>query len=123
MVYRAKEVVNPRAESVALIGKSLLAKQLLDDLRSNIGTDAALGLPPGPNSGLSVKLPLNVNSPAGTGLLCETMSERNPMAAGVCSMSSVLFPLPEVRGDVVLIWSVPLSRTSLRAAMPRSSPP
>jgi hypothetical protein len=55
-VYRAKEVVNPRAESVALIGKSLPAKQLLDDLRTNIGTDTALGLPPGPNSGLSVKL-------------------------------------------------------------------
>jgi hypothetical protein len=55
-VYRAKEVVNPRPESVALIGKSLPAKQLLDDLRTNIGTDTALGLPPGPNSGLSVKL-------------------------------------------------------------------
>lgn len=57
VVYRAKEVVNPRAESVALIGKSLVPKQLLDDLRVNIGTDTALGLPPGPNSGLSVKLP------------------------------------------------------------------
>jgi hypothetical protein len=56
VVYRAKEVVNPRAESVALIGTSLPAKQLLDDLRANIGTDTALGLPPGPNSGLSVKL-------------------------------------------------------------------
>ncbi len=57
VVYRAKEVVNPRAESVALIGKSLPAKQLLEDLRAHIGTDTALGLPPGPNSGLSVKLP------------------------------------------------------------------
>jgi hypothetical protein len=57
VVYRAKEVVNPRPESVALIGKSLSGKQLLEDLRANIGTDTALGLPPGPNSGLSVKLP------------------------------------------------------------------
>lgn len=57
VVYRAKEVANPRPESVALIGKSLPVNQLLDDLRTNIGTDTALGLPPGPNSGLSVKLP------------------------------------------------------------------
>ena len=57
VVYRAKQVVNPRSESVALIGKSLPAKQLLEDLRASIGTDTALGLPPGPNSGLSVKLP------------------------------------------------------------------
>lgn len=55
-VYRAKEVANPRAESMALIGRSLPVTQLLDDLRVNIGTDTALGLPPGPNSGLSVTL-------------------------------------------------------------------
>ena len=57
VVYRAKEVANPRAESLALIGKSLPVDQLLDDLRASVGTDTALGLPPGPNSGLSVKLP------------------------------------------------------------------
>jgi len=57
VVYRAKEVGSPRPESVALIGKSLPAKKLLDDLRTSIGTDTALGLPPGPNSGLSVRLP------------------------------------------------------------------
>jgi len=57
VVYRAKEVANPRPESTALIGKRLPAKQLLDDLRASIGTDTALGLPPGPNSGLSVKFP------------------------------------------------------------------
>jgi len=55
-VYRAKPVVNPRPESTALIGKSLPAKQLLEDLRISTGTDTVLGLPPGPNSGLSVKL-------------------------------------------------------------------
>jgi hypothetical protein len=57
VVYRAKEVANPRPESTALIGKSFPANQLLDDLRANVGTDTALGLPPGPNSGLSAKLP------------------------------------------------------------------
>jgi hypothetical protein len=57
LVYRAKEVVSPRPESIALVGKSLPAKKLLEDLRANIGTDTALGLPPGPNSGLSVKRP------------------------------------------------------------------
>ncbi len=57
VVYRAKEVANARPESVALIGQSLPAKQLLDDVRANPGKDIPLGLPPGPNSGLSVKLP------------------------------------------------------------------
>ncbi|HUJ31571.1 MAG TPA: hypothetical protein VLY23_09850 [Candidatus Acidoferrum sp.] len=57
LVYRAKEVADPRPESVALIGKSLPAKQLLEDLRTSVGADTALGLPPGPNSGLSVRLP------------------------------------------------------------------
>jgi hypothetical protein len=56
VVYRAKEVANPRPESVSLVGKSLPARQLLEDLRANPGKDIPLGLPPGPNSGLSVKL-------------------------------------------------------------------
>jgi hypothetical protein len=56
VVYRPKDVVNPRPESVVLIGKSLPAKQLLDDLLANPRKDIPLGLPPGPNSGLSVKL-------------------------------------------------------------------
>jgi hypothetical protein len=57
VVYRAKEVAVARSESIAKIGQSMPVKQLLEDLRSSIGTDTALGLPPGPNSGLSVKLP------------------------------------------------------------------
>lgn len=55
-VYRAKEVVNARSESQQMIGKRVNAKVLLNDLRTNIGIDTALGLPPGPNSGLSVHL-------------------------------------------------------------------
>lgn len=57
VVYRAKAVQNPRPESVALIGTALSPQKLLEDLREHPGTDTALGLPPGPNSGLSVRLP------------------------------------------------------------------
>jgi hypothetical protein len=56
-VYRAKQVVNARSESEALLGQSLPADKLLEDLRASVGTDTALGLPPGPNSGLSIRLP------------------------------------------------------------------
>jgi hypothetical protein len=56
-IYRAKEVENPRPESVAKIGQRISAQALLDDLRANPGVDTALGLPPGPNSGLSARLP------------------------------------------------------------------
>ena len=55
-VYRAKQVEKPRPESQALIGKTLDPKTLLDDLRERIGVDTALGVPAGPNSGLSVRL-------------------------------------------------------------------
>ena len=55
-VYRAKEVSNPRPESMARIGLILPARALLSDLRSNPGVDSALGVPTGPNSGLSVEL-------------------------------------------------------------------
>lgn len=55
-IYRAKAVSQPRAESQLLIGQRKSAQALLDDLRNSPGTDTALGLPPGPNSGLSVRL-------------------------------------------------------------------
>jgi len=57
IVYRAKEVINPRPESQSMIGKSIDPEKLLADLRANPGVDTALGLPAGPNSGLSAKLP------------------------------------------------------------------
>ena len=55
-VYRAIAVNQPRAASQVLIGKQLNPNQLLVDLRTNIGVDTALGLPAGPNSGLSGRL-------------------------------------------------------------------
>lgn len=55
-VYRAKAVVNARSASQAKIGESVDPIKLLEDLRNSIGVDTALKLPPGPNSGLSVKI-------------------------------------------------------------------
>lgn len=54
-VYRGKAVQNPRPESEKMIGRRLLAQKLLDDLRRSQGVEPALGLPPGPNSGLTVR--------------------------------------------------------------------
>lgn len=55
-VRRAKPVANPRPESEAKIGWSPDPTALLNDLRANIAFDTNLGLPAGPNSGLSVEL-------------------------------------------------------------------
>lgn len=57
VIYRAKEVKNPRPESEAMVGRTIDAKMLLDDLRSSVGVETALRVPPGPNSGLSARLP------------------------------------------------------------------
>lgn len=57
LVYRAKAVMVPRADSEAMIGTMIEAQALLADLRIHQGVDTALGLPNGPNSGLSVRLP------------------------------------------------------------------
>jgi hypothetical protein len=57
VVYRAKAVERPRTESEAKIGKQVDAQRLLDDLHTSQGIDTALGLPAGPNSGLSIRLP------------------------------------------------------------------
>ena len=55
-IYRAKSVQSPRTESQQKIGQTVNPSTLLTDLRSHIGVDTALGLPAGPNSGLSVRL-------------------------------------------------------------------
>jgi hypothetical protein len=58
VVYRAKPVRNPRPESEARVETTLSAEDLLADLRSHPGDEhPALGVPSGPNSGLSVRLP------------------------------------------------------------------
>ena len=55
-VYRAKPVYDPRPQSQALVGSKLRADRLLHDLQTNIGVDLALGVPAGPNSGISIRL-------------------------------------------------------------------
>src|SRR5512138_1525108 len=58
VIYRAKPVSSPRPESEARIETSLSPQDLLNDLRAHPGDEPpALGVPSGPNSGLSVRLP------------------------------------------------------------------
>jgi hypothetical protein len=56
VVFRAKSVAAPRLESERRIGASIGAAALLDDLRNHVGIETALGVPGGPNSGLSARL-------------------------------------------------------------------
>jgi hypothetical protein len=56
IVYRAKETEHHRAESDAMEGKQFDPASVLADLRENVGTDKSSGFP-GPNSGMSIKLP------------------------------------------------------------------
>ena len=54
--YRAKAVAVERTESTMLLGTRFDPMGLLADLRAHPGVETALGLPVGPNSGLSGKL-------------------------------------------------------------------
>ena len=56
-IYRAKEVAIPRSDSQLLIGSKESVDILLRNARVMPGSEDALGLPHGPNSGLSVRLP------------------------------------------------------------------
>lgn len=58
VIYRAKPVSNPRPESEARVETTISPQDLLEDLRSHPGDEPpTLGVPSGPNSGLSVRLP------------------------------------------------------------------
>jgi hypothetical protein len=56
-VYRGQASAHPRPESEQLIGTRLNAAAVLLDLRRHIAVEPALGVPAGPNSGLSIRLP------------------------------------------------------------------
>lgn len=58
-VYRAKEVMQPRPESEEKIGLLVDPQTILIDLRSSIGVEPALGIPPGPGSGITLRIPKN----------------------------------------------------------------
>ncbi|MCE1164617.1 MAG: hypothetical protein LWX07_04345 [Bacteroidetes bacterium] len=55
-VYRAKSVTNPRPESISKENSFVDPQNLLDDLRNNVDGATEMGVPGGPNSGLSVEL-------------------------------------------------------------------
>jgi hypothetical protein len=55
VVFRAKTVSNPRPESQEKIWLQIDPIVTLTDLRASPGVETALGIPGGPNSGLSVK--------------------------------------------------------------------
>lgn len=59
IVYRGKQVSKPRPESESKIGSSISVDVLLATLRTNdfVTIEDAIGLPGGPNSGLTAKLP------------------------------------------------------------------
>jgi hypothetical protein len=57
IVYRAKAVTMPRVGSEEKIGTAVTPTAILADLRNSVGVEPALGMPPGPNSGLTVRLP------------------------------------------------------------------
>ena len=56
-VYRAKEVREPRPDSERKLGTRVDPRLILEDLRRTQGVEPALGLPPGPNSGLTLRIP------------------------------------------------------------------
>lgn len=57
LVYRAKAVAQPRPGSEEKIGTLVVPTEVLDDLRKTVGVEPLLGLPPGPNSGLTLCYP------------------------------------------------------------------
>lgn len=56
-VYRAKSVAAPRPDSEYKIGLLMDPNVVLVDARQSIGVETALGMPAGPNSGLTLRIP------------------------------------------------------------------
>lgn len=57
VVYRARDSEIARYESESKIDLEYDPAAILDDLRNSVGKRPSLGIPPGPNSGISVRLP------------------------------------------------------------------
>ncbi len=57
IVYRARPSAQPRPESEALVESTVEPQALLDDLRQHPGERPEMGVPGGPGSGISVRLP------------------------------------------------------------------
>jgi hypothetical protein len=57
IVYRAKSVQTSRSRSEELVETAVDPSTLLKDLRQHTGEETELGIPGGPNSGISVHLP------------------------------------------------------------------
>ena len=57
VVIRARPAAQPRAQSEALLETTLDPAAVLEDLRAHPGETPLLGVPGGPGSGLSVRLP------------------------------------------------------------------
>jgi hypothetical protein len=56
-VYRARVSAQPRRESEMKLGLLVEPEVILIDLRNSHGTEPSFGLPPGPNTGLSLRYP------------------------------------------------------------------
>lgn len=56
IVYRAKAAHSPRPRSEELVETTVDPAMLLDDLRQHTGEETEMGIPGGPNSGISVHL-------------------------------------------------------------------
>ncbi|MFA6266277.1 MAG: hypothetical protein WC670_11265 [Pseudolabrys sp.] len=56
-IYRAKAAMQPRPESQEKIGTLIDPLTVLTDLRASVGSATALGIPAGPGTGLTLRIP------------------------------------------------------------------